>query len=128
MNSILKTLLGALMAAALSLPAVAQTGKDRQLAETICGDQSGAAFKTCVNQQMQSFDCATAGDRAQCEARKQVSRQCAGKFGWDFRLCAECSTATDRNRCEMNQKALAACVDKVGPEHKNYLREQFGVT
>jgi hypothetical protein len=51
-EQLFEDLLGALMAAALSLPAVAQTGKDRQLAETICDDQSGAAMCGQVRRQI----------------------------------------------------------------------------
>ena len=96
------------MAAVSCLPASRADSRDRQLAETICQDQSGDAFKTCVQQQTQNFDCSAAGDRAQCEARKDASQRCAGLFGWEFRQCInpeergqpDCSKAADPQRCE----------------------------
>lgn len=122
----------ALLASLLSLPATAQTTEARELARTICKDQSGSAFTACVRQQEQSFNCASMANRQQCEARKQASRECAGLFGWAFRQCTEqklaqrdCSTASDRQRCELNQAATAACRDKSGADHMGCLRAQF---
>jgi len=132
MKSPLMILGGALLASVLCLPAMAQTTEARELARTICKDQSGSAFTACVCQQEQSFNCANMANRQQCEARKRASRECAGLFGWAFRQCteqklaqADCSTASDRQRCELNQAAGAACRDKAGADHMACLRMQF---
>lgn len=111
MKSVLMIVAGTLLASAACLPASAQTTDDRQLAETICQDQSGEAFTACVQQQVKNFDCAVAGDRAQCEARKAESQRCAGLFGWEFRQCInpeergqpDCSKAADPQRCEQGR-------------------------
>ncbi|MGB4910836.1 MAG: hypothetical protein WBO95_01610 [Candidatus Dechloromonas phosphoritropha] len=125
---------GALMTFIFCLPALAQSAGDRELARTICQDQSGSAFNICVNQQLRNFDCTNAGNRQQCEARKRASRQCAGLFGWDFRQCTQrmipevdCSTspANDRRQCELNQSAYVACSKKTGEDHLNCLRTHF---
>ncbi len=132
MKSLLMILGGALLASVLCLPAMAQTTEARELARTICKDQSGSAFTACVRQQEQSFNCASMTNRQQCEARKRASRECAGLFGWAFRQCTEqklaqsdCSTASDRQRCELNQAAGTACRDKTGADHMACLRAQF---
>ncbi|MBN8463502.1 MAG: hypothetical protein J0M01_11930 [Dechloromonas sp.] len=125
---------GALMASAFCLPAMGQTAQDRELARTLCADQSGSAFNTCVNQQLRNLDCTSAGNRQQCEMRKQAARQCAGLFGWEFRQCAQavipqtdCSTlrAGERRQCELNQTANTVCGNKSGEDHMNCLRRHF---
>ena len=125
---------GALMASAFCLPAMGQTAQDRELARTLCADQSGSAFNTCVNQQLRNLDCTSAGNRQQCEMRKQAARQCAGLFGWEFRQCAQavipqtdCSTfrAGERRQCELNQTANTVCGIKSGEDHMNCLRRHF---
>ena len=123
---------GALMASALCLPVQAQVGDARDLAMTICKDQTGAAFNNCVRQQERSFNCASQANPRQCETRKQASRECAGLFGWDFRQCTEqkmaqsdCSTAADPARCSLNKQAFATCRDKPAKDHMNCLRAQF---
>ncbi|MBL0352589.1 MAG: hypothetical protein IPP03_08010 [Dechloromonas sp.] len=134
MKSSLMLIAGALMTFIFCLPALAQSAGDRELARTICQDQSGSAFNICVNQQLRNFDCTNAGNRQQCEARKRASRQCAGLFGWDFRQCTQrmipavdCSTspANDRRQCELNQSAYVACSKKTGEDHLNCLRTHF---
>ena len=134
MKSPLMIFVGALMASVISLPALAQSAEDRELAQKICADQSGSAFKICVNQQLRNFDCANAGSRLQCEARKRASQQCAGLFGWDFRQCTQrmipevdCSAlrASDRRQCELNQSAYVACAKKTGEDHMKCLRRHF---
>jgi hypothetical protein len=134
MKSPLMMIAGALMASAFSLPATGQTAQDRELARKLCEDQSGSAFNICVNQQLRNFDCANAGNRLQCEARKRASQQCAGLFGWDFRQCTQrmipevdCSTlrARERQQCELNQSAYLACSKKTGEDHMNCLRRHF---
>jgi hypothetical protein len=135
MKSPLMIIAGALVASVLSVPASAQTAQDRELANKLCQDQSGSAFTICVNQQLRNFDCANAGNRPQCEARKRASQQCAGLFGWDFRQCTQrmipevdCSTlrASDRRQCELNQSAYVACSQKAGEAHMDCLRKHFG--
>lgn len=134
MKSPLMIIAGALVASVFSFPVVAQTAQDRELASTICQDQSGSAFTICVNQQLRNFDCSNAGNRQQCEARRRASQQCAGLFGWDFRQCTQrmipavdCSTlrAVDRRQCELNQSAYVACSKKTGEDHMNCLRQHF---
>jgi hypothetical protein len=134
MKSPLMIIAGALMTSLVHIPALAQTAEDRELAQKICADQSGSAFKICVNQQLRNFDCTNAGNRQQCEARKRASQQCAGLFGWDFRQCTQrmipevdCSTlrASDRRQCELNQSAYFACSKKTGEDHMNCLRKHF---
>jgi hypothetical protein len=85
-----------------------------------------------MSEQMQNFDCAKAGNPAQCEARKKVYQECKGQAGPAFRQCvqqkmppAECSTAADPKRCEQVQKAREACKDKPGSEYMACLRAQF---
>jgi len=127
-------LASALMASVFSLPVLAQNAQDRELARTLCADKSGSAFNICVNQQLRNLDCASAGNRQQCEMRKQAARQCAGLFGWDFRQCTQqvipqldCSTlrAGERRQCELNQTANTVCGNKSGEEHMNCLRRHF---
>ena len=134
MKSPLMILAGALMASIFCLPAMAQSTQDRVLAKTLCADQSDSAFNICVNQQLRNLDCTRAGNRQQCELRKQASRQCAGLFGWEFRQCTQrvipqldCSTlrASERQQCELNQSAYAICGNKSGEEHLNCLRRHF---
>lgn len=134
MKSPLMIFAGALATIVLCFPVMAQTAQDRELANKICQDQSGSAFTICVNQQLRSFDCSSAGNRQQCEARKRASQQCAGLFGWDFRQCTQrmipqvdCSTlrARERQQCELNQSAYVACSSKTGEEHMNCLRNHF---
>ena len=134
MKSPLMIIAGALMASIFCLPATAQTAQDRELARTLCADQTGSAFKTCVNQQLRNLDCTNAGNQQQCELRKQASRQCAGLFGWEFRQCTQrvipqldCSTlrARERQQCELNQTAYTVCGNKSGEEHMNCLRQHF---
>ena len=111
MKAALMIIAGTLLASVACLPASAQTADDRQLAETICQDQTGEAFKACVQQQTQSCDCTAVIDRAQCEARKDASQRCAGLFGWEFRQCInpeergqpDCSKAADPQRCEQGR-------------------------
>jgi hypothetical protein len=126
MKSPLMILAGALIASLISLPAIAETAQDRELAQRICADQTGSAFNICVKQQLRNFDCAKAGNRA--------SQQCAGLLGWEFRQCTQrmipevdCSTlrARDRQQCELNQSAYVACSGKGGEEHMNCLRKHF---
>jgi hypothetical protein len=133
MNPAMMISAGALLAIFLTLPAMAQNTDTRELARTICKDQSGPAFTACVRQQEQSFNCANMVNRQQCEARKQASRECAGLFGWAFRQCTEqkmeqldCSSAAAPQRCELNKQAAAACRDKAGAEHMDCLRAWFG--
>ena len=126
-------LAGALMASLISLPAMAQTAQDRELAQKICADQTGSAFKICVNQQLRNFDCTNAGNRQQCEARKKVYQECQGHpAGPAFRQCvqqkmppADCSKASDQARCDFHQRVREACKDKLGQEHMACLRAQF---
>ena len=134
MKSRLMILAGALMGSIFCLPATAQTAQDRELARKLCADQTGSAFKICVNQQLRNLDCTNAGNRQQCEMRKQASQQCAGLFGWEFRQCTQrvipqtdCSTlrARERQQCELNQSAYAVCGNKSGEEHMNCLRRHF---
>ena len=124
----------ALLASVSSVPALAQTAGDRELAKTLCADQTGSAFKICLNQQLRNLDCNRAGNRQQCEMRKQASQQCAGLFGWEFRQCTQavipqtdCSTlrARERQQCELNQSANAVCGNKTGEDHMNCLRRHF---
>ena len=133
MKSLWKMVAGALMTLLICLPVMAQTAQDRELAQKICADQSGSAFKQCVQQQLRNFNCASASGRQQCEARKQASQQCAGLFGWEFRQCTQamlktdCSTLSpaDRERCELNRQAIAKCSGKQRDEHMNCLRDHF---
>jgi hypothetical protein len=123
---------GALLATSLSLPAAAQTTEARELAQTICKDQTGSAFAACVRQQERSFNCSSLANPQPCEARKQASRECAGLVGWSFRQCTEqkldqqdCSRTSDPQRCQLNKQAAAACRDKAGADHMTCLRAQF---
>ena len=123
----------ALLATSLCLPAAAQTNEARELAQTICKDQTGTAFTNCVRQQERSFNCSSLANPQPCEARKQASRECAGLVGWAFRQCTEqkmeqldCSSAAAPQRCELNKQAAAACRDKAGAEHMDCLRAWFG--
>ena len=53
----------------------------RDQARATCGDKSGQERKTCMNEQMQNFDCAKSGNPARCEARKKVYQECKGHVG-----------------------------------------------
>ena len=122
----------ALLASTLCLPAMAQSTEARELAQTICKDQTGSAFAACVRQQERSFNCSNLANPQPCEARKQASRECAGLVGWAFRQCTEqkldqqdCSRTADPKRCELNKQAFAACRDKAAGDHMACLRSQF---
>jgi len=104
----------------------------RAKAAETCKDNVGPQRRQCMQQQMQNFDCAKAGNPQQCEARKMAYKECQGQAGPAFRQCvqqkmpaADCSKAPNPTRCEQHQKARAACQDKLGPEHKACLRQQF---
>ncbi len=134
MKSPLMIFVATLLASVISVPALAQTAGDRELAKMLCADQTGSAFKICLNQQLRNLDCTRAGNRQQCEMRKQASQQCAGLFGWEFRQCTQavipqtdCSTlrARERQQCELNQSANAVCGNKTGEDHMNCLRRHF---
>ncbi|MCK7497352.1 MAG: hypothetical protein MZW92_46035 [Comamonadaceae bacterium] len=42
-----------------------------------------------MQQQMQNFDCAKAGNPQQCEARKMAYKECQGEAGPAFRQCVQ---------------------------------------
>ena len=50
----------------------------RDQARAACGDKFGQEHKTCMNEQLQNFDCAKSGNPARCEARKKVYQECKG--------------------------------------------------
>lgn len=106
----------------------------RAKAADACKDNVGPQRRQCMQQQMQNFDCAKAGNPQQCEARKVAYKECQGQTGPAFRQCVQqkipatdCSKAPNPARCEQHQKARVACQDKLGPEHKACLRQQFNV-
>src|SRR5574343_520046 len=106
----------------------------RQKAREACKDSAGPQRRQCMQEQMQNFDCAKAGNPQQCESRKMAYKSCQGQAGPAFRQCvqqkmppADCSKAPNPARCEQHQKTRAACQDKVGPDHKACLREQVNV-
>lgn len=106
----------------------------RLMARDACKDKAGLQRRQCMQDQMQNFDCAKAGNPQQCESRKTAYKACQGQAGPAFRQCVQqkmpamdCSKAPNPARCEQHQKARIACQDKIGPEHKACLREQFGV-
>lgn len=97
-----------------------------------CKANTSAQRRQCMQQQMQNFDCAKAGNPKQCESRKMAYQECQGQSGPAFRQCVQqkmptvdCSKAPNPARCEQHQKARATCQDKLGPEHKACLRQQF---
>jgi len=116
-------------------PAACTAHRDARLkAHEACKDSAGPQRRQCMQEQMQNFDCAKAGNPQQCESRKMAYKSCQGQAGPAFRQCvqqkmppADCSKAPNPARCEQHQKARAACQDKVGPDHKACLREQFNV-
>ena len=116
-------------------PAACTAHREAHLkAREACKDSAGPQRRQCMQEQMQNFDCAKAGNPQQCESRKMAYKSCQGQTGPAFRQCVQqkmpapdCTAATDPKRCELNQKARAACKDKLGMDHKTCLREQFGV-
>lgn len=103
-----------------------------QKAREACKDTPTAQRRSCMQEQMQSFDCSKTANPQQCEARKTAAKECQGQNGPSFQQCMQqkmppldCSKARNPQRCEQHQKAREACKDKVGPEHKSCLREQF---
>lgn len=99
-----------------------------------CKGSAGPQRRQCMQEQMQNFNCAKAGNPQQCESRKMAYKECQGQTGPAFRQCVQqkmppvdCSKAPNQARCDQHQKAREACKDKFGPEHKACLREQFGV-
>lgn len=97
-----------------------------------CKANTGPQRRQCMQQQMQNFDCAKAGNPQQCESRKIAYQECQGQSGPAFRQCVQqkmptvdCSKVPNPARCEQHQKARVACQDKLGPEHKACLRQQF---
>ena len=107
----------------------------RMQVRAACQGTTGPARRACMQGQMQSFDCAKAGNPQHCEARKKVYQECQGQpAGPAFRQCvqqrmpaADCSKAADPHRCALHEAARAACRDKAGPDHMACLRAQFGV-
>ncbi|MBL8428731.1 MAG: hypothetical protein JNJ95_02390 [Dechloromonas sp.] len=64
-----------------------------------------------------------------CNIQVLEARRCASPLS---RAIGEGSLPTaarlpDQARGDIHQKAREACTDKFGPEHKAWLREQFGV-
>ncbi len=106
----------------------------RKQAYEACKGMVGPERRQCMHAQMQSFDCAKAGNPQQCEARKMAYKACQGQVGPAFRQCVQqqmppvdCSKAPNQARCDLHQRVREACKEKYGPEHKACLREQFGV-
>lgn len=104
----------------------------RLMARDACKDKAGPQRRQCMQEQMQNFDCAKAGNPQQCEARQMAYKACQGQAGPAFRQCVQqkmpamdCSKAPNPARCEQHQKARIACQDKIGPDHMNCLRQQF---
>lgn len=103
-----------------------------QKAREACKATPTAQRRSCMQEQMQNFDCSKTANPQQCEAHKAAAKECQGQNGRDFHQCVQqkmppvdCSQAKNPQRCEQHQKAREACKDKSGPDHKSCLREQF---
>lgn len=86
------------------------------------------------------MDCATAKDKARCEALNKDIQACRHKIGDEWRACMhrpapavkvappkprDCSKASNKERCEAHNAALEACKDReTKAEHRRCMDGQ----
>jgi hypothetical protein len=124
MKPCLSILLAGVTAATFSITAAAQTAG--------AGPGKGPGAKP--------MDCATAKDKARCEALNKDIEACKDKTGDEWRQCMhqpapaagftppkprDCTKARNKERCEAHTLALDACKDKTTrAQHRKCMSEQ----
>lgn len=123
----------ALVAALLTLPALAQPGPGMGGMGGMGPGMAAGGMGPGAGPRHGPRDCAQAPHPDQCrqhqEARRQAHANCQGKVGIERRQCLQaqrpprdCSQAPDPQRCAARQQAREACRDKVGPERRQCMQ------
>lgn len=126
-------IIGALVAALFSLPAIAQTPPEK-------GAQAGTE-KSMPGMGMQQgqrspVDCSKAKDAEQCKGRQEAHRKardaCKDKAGPERKTCmheqaqnSDCGKARNPQQCESRKQAYASCKEQSGPQFKRCVQEKM---